>query len=37
MRLKEDLNNGEWEKKYGDIKARQYFDSGYRFLRFDKN
>ena len=35
--LKDDLNNGEWDRKYGEIKIKEYFDSGYRFLNFFKN
>lgn len=35
--LRRDLNNGEWKKKYGKIKTKECFDSGYRFLKFVKN
>lgn len=34
--LDRDLFNGEWEKNYGDIRSEDYFDSGYRFLLFEK-
>jgi len=30
--LEEDLNNGQWNAKYGDILALVEFDAGYRFL-----
>jgi len=30
--LEEDLNNGQWNAKYRDIKALAEFDAGYRFL-----
>lgn len=30
--LNEDLSNGQWNAKYGDIKALAEFDAGYRFL-----
>ncbi|MDB9451606.1 class I SAM-dependent methyltransferase [Dolichospermum circinale] len=32
-KLREDLSNGEWEKKYGEILNLQEIDTGYRFLR----
>ena len=31
-RLAEDLNNGIWLKKYGDLKQQQTYDAGYRIL-----
>ena len=30
--LKEDLNNGEWDAKYGQIRRLNQIDAGYRFL-----
>lgn len=30
--LNEDLSNGQWNAKYGNIKALAEFDAGYRFL-----
>ncbi len=30
--LEEDLNNGQWHAKYGDIQNLAEFDAGYRFL-----
>lgn len=30
--LEEDLSNGQWNAKYGDIQALAEFDAGYRFL-----
>lgn len=30
--LDEDLSNGQWNSKYGDILALVEFDAGYRFL-----
>ena len=30
--LTEDLNNGNWDKKYGELKAQESYDAGYRFL-----
>lgn len=35
--LKEDFRSGEWNKKYGEILTREYFDAGYRFLKLIKN
>ena len=32
-KLTEDLSNGEWDKKYGEILNLQEVDIGYRFLR----
>ena len=31
-RLKEDLDSGRWENKYGEIRKLEAFDAGYRFL-----
>lgn len=36
-RLQNDLENGEWENRYGQIRHQCYFDAGYRFLRFISN
>ena len=33
-RLKNDLNSGEWDKKYGFLRKQDSFDAGFRFLRF---
>ena len=30
--LKEDLNSGQWDAKYGDIRQLREIDAGYRFL-----
>ncbi len=30
--LTEDLNNGNWDKKYGKLKTQESYDAGYRFL-----
>jgi ubiquinone/menaquinone biosynthesis C-methylase UbiE len=35
--LRDDLSSGEWNKKYGAIKTRAYFDAGYRFFKLIKN
>lgn len=31
-KLKKNLDNGNWENKYGHLRKRKLFDSGYRFL-----
>jgi ubiquinone/menaquinone biosynthesis C-methylase UbiE len=33
-RLRNDLQSGAWDKKYGSLRIREYFDAGFRFLRF---
>ena len=30
--LTEDLNNGNWDQKYGELKTQDSYDAGYRFL-----
>ncbi len=30
--LTEDLNNGNWDKKYGKLRIQESYDAGYRFL-----
>ena len=30
--LTEDLNNGNWDKKYGKLRTQESYDAGYRFL-----
>jgi hypothetical protein len=30
--LKEDLNSGQWDAKYGGIQQLREIDAGYRFL-----
>ena len=30
--LKEDLDSGQWDTKYGEIRKLEAFDAGYRFL-----
>ena len=30
--LEADLNNGNWDKKYGKLRQQQSYDAGYRFL-----
>jgi hypothetical protein len=30
--LQEDLNSGQWDAKYGEIRQRSEIDAGYRFL-----
>jgi ubiquinone/menaquinone biosynthesis C-methylase UbiE len=32
-RLREDLDSGDWDVKYGTVRQRDTFDAGYRFLR----
>ena len=34
--LKDDLRTGAWDNRYGEIKTREYFDAGYRFLKLIK-
>lgn len=34
IRLKDDLNTGKWDEKYGSIRCHNSFDAGYRFLKF---
>ena len=36
-RLQNDLESGEWDNRYGQIRHQCYFDAGYRFLRFISN
>ncbi|PJZ43901.1 class I SAM-dependent methyltransferase [Leptospira brenneri] len=36
-RLENDLKNGIWLKKYGNILEEDFFDGGYRFLVWQKN
>ena len=33
-RLRDDLKTGKWDEKYGHIRQQDYFDAGYRFLKF---
>jgi ubiquinone/menaquinone biosynthesis C-methylase UbiE len=36
VKLRKDLNSGEWDKKYGFLKKLDCFDAGFRFIRFTK-
>ena len=33
-KLQADLKSGEWDKRYGNLRVRPYFDAGFRFLTF---
>jgi ubiquinone/menaquinone biosynthesis C-methylase UbiE len=35
--LRNDLQSGAWDKKYSSLRIREYFDAGFRFLRFGTN
>jgi ubiquinone/menaquinone biosynthesis C-methylase UbiE len=35
-RLKGDLESGKWDNKYGDLRDREVFDIGYRFIKLRK-
>jgi len=35
--LRNDIESGEWDEKYGYIKKQIYFDAGFQFLRFKSN
>jgi ubiquinone/menaquinone biosynthesis C-methylase UbiE len=32
-RLQKDLNSGEWDRQYGSLRKRDFFDAGFRFIR----
>ncbi len=34
QQLRNDIENGDWDRKYGYLKQQGYFDAGFRFLRF---
>jgi hypothetical protein len=34
IKLENELKNGEWKRKYGNIKTLDEYDAAYRFLVF---
>jgi ubiquinone/menaquinone biosynthesis C-methylase UbiE len=36
-RLQIDIESGDWDLKYGSIRDKDHFDSGYRFIKLNRN